>query len=103
MDWSASDPANAFKLFKQRMEMYFRLRKVDDDLKVDHILLALGEEGLRIFNSWTSLTADDKKKADVIWGKFEQHLEPRSNFRLARLYLQRYKQQGAESVEDFIA
>ena len=46
-----------------------------------------GEEGLCIFNSWTSLSDADKKDTEKIWKKFEEHLQPKSNFRLACLYL----------------
>ena len=103
MDWTTSDPVGAFKLFRQRMEMYLRLKKVDDALKIDYILLALGEEGLRIYNSWTALTEKDKKDSEKILNKFLDHLEPKSNFRLARFYLQRYRQQDSESIDDFSA
>ena len=34
--------------------------------------------------------------------RFEQQIEPKHNFRVARLYLQSYRQQDCESVDDFI-
>lgn len=45
MDWSG-DVAMAFKLFKQRCEMYFSIMDIKADKQVDYILLLAGEEGL---------------------------------------------------------
>ena len=68
---------------------------------MDHILLLSGEEGLKYLNSWT-LTDTEKNDPDHIWKRFEQQIEPKHNFRVARLFLQSYRQQDCESVDDFI-
>ena len=50
LDWEASNLAESFKLFKQRCELYFRIKKITGDNAVAHILLAVGEEGLKRYN-----------------------------------------------------
>ena len=50
------------------------LNDTDDEEKVSYILLWSGEKGLDMYNSWTFTKEDDKKKADVIFEKFENQL-----------------------------
>ena len=102
MDWSSSNLAETFKLFKQRCELYFSVKDIKIAKQVDHILLLSGEEGLKRFNSW-GLTAEEKKNPEVIWDRFETQLAPKHNFRIARLYLQNYRQNETESADDFIS
>jgi len=64
---------------------------VKREKQVEHILLYAGDEGLKAFNSWT-LTDEERKDPKVIFDKFETHIEPSSNFRVERFYLQRYNQ-----------
>ena len=68
---------------------------------MDHIRLLAGEDGLKCFNSWT-LTDAARNDPDHIWRKVDEQIEPKHNFRVARLYLQSYRQQDGESVDDFI-
>ena len=102
MDWQSANTAEAFKLFKQRCQLFFRVKNIASESQVDHILLLAGEEGLRRFNSW-SLSDEDAQKPDIIWDKFTAQIEPASNYRVARLYLQRFRQLEGESVDDFIS
>ena len=47
MDWQSSNLAETFKLFKQRLELYFVVNKIKIE-QVDYILLRVGNEGLKI-------------------------------------------------------
>ena len=51
MDWANSDQGAAIKLFKQQCELYFSVKKVRKENQVDHILLFIGANGIRMFNS----------------------------------------------------
>jgi len=50
---------------------------------------------------WT-LTADEKKKLNTYWEKFEDYVAVRSNFRLARYKLRTMKQEPSEAVNSFL-
>lgn len=102
MDWSAADLVSAFKMFKQKCELYFSVRDIKAEKQVDYILLLAGEEGIQRFNAW-NLSGDDAKNPAKVWKKFEEEIEPRENFRVARLFLQRMKQQNEEPVENFLS
>ncbi len=102
MDWGASSLGEAFKLFKQWCELYFSVKGIKSEQQVDHILLLVGEEGLKKYNSWT-LSMEEQKKPDVIWEEFKQQVQPKVNFRIARFYLQKLIQKDNEPINDFLA
>ena len=66
-----------------------------------YILLWVGQEGLRMYNTW-DLSDDDSKKVDVILGRFKALIEPKANFRLSRFNLQKFRQTASESVDEFM-
>ena len=51
MDWKSSIHAESFKLFKQRLLLYFDVKKIKKEHQVSHILLQVGDEGLRRYNA----------------------------------------------------
>jgi len=63
-----------------------------EKVKATYILLWIGEEGRKIFNSFEVIDIE-KHKIDVIFDKFATHVEPKSNFRIAR-----YQLQGSDSL-----
>ena len=102
MDWEAGDPSQALKLFKQKCELYFSVKDVKKEKQVDHILLFSGEPGLKFYNSW-GLQGDDQKDPLIVWQRLETQIEPKTNFRVARLFLQRLKQEDGESMDDYVS
>ncbi|KAK7108980.1 hypothetical protein V1264_013102 [Littorina saxatilis] len=100
MDWTTDNPAESFKLFSQRIELYFKAKKVPTAEQTTHILLQVGEEGLRRYNSWT-LTDDDEQTPAAILKRFREQLEPSENFRVARLKLMAFRQGPSESLDNF--
>ena len=75
MDWSVPNPADTFKLFKQRIELYFKAKRIGIEDQVVHILLQVGDEGLRRYNSWT-MSEEDSIDPKKIFPAFEEQLEP---------------------------
>ena len=68
-----------------------------------YVLLWSGEKGLDMYNSWTIEKGDDRKKPAVIFGKFENQLEPKTSHRIHRYTLQGMRQDPHEPVDDFIS
>ena len=101
MDWSVQNQADTFKLFKQRIELYFKAKRIEPEDQVVHILLQVGDEGLRRYNSW-SLTEDERKDPGKIFEKFMEQLEPSENYRISRLKLMHFRQQQDENLDCFI-
>ena len=102
MNWSSADIAGTFSLFKQKCQILFAVKEIKRENTVNYILMYIGDEGLRIYNSWT-LSENDKADPNVVWKKFELHIEPKVNFRVQRFYLQKYSQRESESIDDYMA
>ena len=58
--------------------------------------------GVDIYISWSWEDEAKKAKPEEILGRFEQHLPPKVNFRIARYQLQQYRQKINESLDDYI-
>ena len=101
MDWQPSHLAETFKLFKQRLELYFVVNKIRIEQHVNYILLSVGNEGLKKSNTWL-LTGEEKRTPEIIFNKFIEKLEPKENFKINRLKLMTYKQYAEESLDDLV-
>ena len=101
MDWMSSNHAESFKLFRQKLELYFKVKNIKKEDQVPYILLQVGDEGLRRYNAW-SLSEDEVKDPKVVFDKFKEQLEPTENFRVCRLKLMYYRQKTDESLDDFV-
>ena len=68
MNLSSSDLPTAFRKFKQYCELIFTspLAGKTNTQKVTYILLWVGQEGLKMYNT-LDLSEEDKKKPKVIW------------------------------------
>ena len=85
MDWSTDNHAESFKLLSQRLQLYFTAKKIPKAEQTAHILLQVGEEGLRHFNSWAMSEAQQTPAA--ILDRFREQLEPAENFQIDQLML----------------
>ena len=101
MDWLAPNQAETFKLFTQRLRLYFTVKKIKREEQVSYILLQAGDEGLRRFNAWT-LSESEKTDPDVIFERFTEQLEPSEHFRVCRLKLMHFRQKSNESLDEFV-
>lgn len=45
LDWSSTNQAESFKIFKQGFELYFLVKKTREAGKMQVLLLAVGEQG----------------------------------------------------------
>ena len=102
MNWDASDVAETFTLFKQRLLLVCEDNEVTDDSKIARkIKISVGEEGLRRINA-SGLSAVDQKKPERLWDLFEKQLRVAVNFRIERLNLMQYRQKSSESLDAFV-
>lgn len=104
MNWDAADLPDEFAKFKQYCNLIFSgpFSKKTQKEQASFILLWIGRQGLETYNSWAWSEDEDNTKPDDIWERFEKHLAPKVNHRLARYQLQQLKQMQEETIDDFM-
>ena len=100
-NWDSDNVPESFKMFKQRLELFFLTKKVKKEDQVPHILLQIGERGLRMYNAMT-LTEEQRKDPAVVFEKLGEQIEPAEHFRVSRLKLMNMRQASTESLDDFV-
>ena len=74
MDWVAPNQAETFKLFAQRLKLYFTVKKkIKKEDQVSYILLQVEDEGFGRYYAW-ALSDSEKTDPDVIFEKFTEQL-----------------------------
>ena len=103
MDWSSADLPSTFRTFRQYCELIFKgpLSAKNEEEHVTYVLLWIGQDGLSIYNTWEMTTAERKLLAPL-WDRFDKQVEPKSNFRLNRFHLQKFRQTSSESADDYM-
>ncbi len=109
MDWVSENKVEAMALFKQKVEIFFKLKKVKAEDKVGTLLLLAGDEGLKLYNSW-NLPDDEADNIVEVWKRFGEYGNINQNFRVARLYLRNMNQitkgtdhDKSETVDEYMA
>ena len=103
MNWLATALPTEFRSFRQYCELIFSgpFAEKGQSERVTYMLLWVGQEGRRMYNTW-DLSETDKKDVEVIWAKFQALIEPKSNYRLSRFHLQQFRQLSSETVDEFM-
>ena len=80
MDWTSGDLPTAWKAFKQHCEFTFGgpLKRKSEEEKCNYLMIWIGDKGRDIYNTW-ELTADEGKKLDTYYAKYEAYVKPKSN------------------------
>ena len=85
MDWDSSNLPDAWRKFRQHVELMFLgpLSAKKEEERCSYLLLWIGEKGRDIYNTWT-LTADEKKVIKTYYEGFEAYVIPKANPIFAR-------------------
>ena len=99
MVWTGDLP-HELTIFKQYTTLIFKgpMSHLKTDEKMTYVLIWIGEEGLRIYNTWNN----DSKTLAKFWNHLSEVLEPRSNYRLARLQIEKIRQSKDEPIDEFM-
>jgi hypothetical protein len=99
------DLPSKWALWKKQFMWYLKATKKnkdDEDVQVGVLLTLLGQEGLRIYETFTWTTAGDENKIAPVLVKFDGHFQPRKSQTFERYkFLTRHQREG-ESCESFL-
>ena len=103
MDWESSNLPDAWKKFKQHVELIFKgpLSERGEVVKVQYLLLWIGDKGRDIYNTWTDLSDADAKKLEPYYTRFQNYVQPKLNPIFGR-YKFNNEIQGTNSFELFV-
>ncbi|KAK7933266.1 hypothetical protein WMY93_004162 [Mugilogobius chulae] len=85
MDWDSSNLPDAWRRFKQHVELMFSgpLKERSEEQKCSFLLLWIGDKGRDISNTW-QLTEDEAKLLKTYYDGFTKYLTPKANPIFAR-------------------
>jgi hypothetical protein len=94
-----------WKRWRQRFELYLKASGAvskDEEIKVAILLHCVGEEALKVFNTFVFANDDDSKKLDPVIQAFENYCSPRKNALFDRFLFWKRVQKEGENVEQFV-
>ena len=101
MNWDSSNLPDASKKFRQHAELMFSgpLNGKSEEEKRSYLLIWVGEKGRDIYNTWTDVTDENRKKLKTYYAKFEEYVTPKANPVYARYKFHNKVQGQQEPVE----
>lgn len=103
MDWTSRDFLTVWKAFRQHCEFMFGgpLNQKSEEEKRNYLMIWIGEKGRDIYNTW-ELTAQQVKKLNTCYTKYEVYVKPKSKKVFARQKFHQKVQQEGEVFEQFL-
>ncbi|XP_035679930.1 uncharacterized protein K02A2.6-like [Branchiostoma floridae] len=104
IDWTSPALDEAWKRFKEHVELMFSgpLKDQDEEVKISYLKIWINPSGRDILNTFEYAEGDDKKKLKTYYDKFATYVKPKSNQVLARYRFHNRTQGPNEPVEQFI-
>ena len=104
MNWDSLNLPDAWKKFRQHAELMFSvsLNEKSEEEKWSYLLIWVGEKGRDIYNTWTDVTDENRKKLKTYYVKFEEYVTPKANPVYARYKFHNKVQGQQEPVEQFV-
>ena len=101
-DWMSDNLSSELAEFKLQSELAFigPISTAKEAARLAYVLLWLGRTGRDIYNAWD--VEDSQKNLTTLWAYLREYVEPRTNFWLSRINLQRLKQEREEPVDAYI-
>lgn len=93
-----------WKFWKQRFNTYLKATEIckkDESTKCAQLLTLIGDEGIRIYNTFT-WNPDEEETLESLQEKFDAHLNPKKNLSFERHKFFTYRQAEGQTIEQFI-
>ena len=104
LDWDSPNLAKAYKMYKAKIQMHLKIKKVEDaETQVCHLIQGMGDKGIELLQSF-KMSAADEKDLKKVCEKFDNLIEgAKVHPRIARLDLRRMTQTEGETTSEFIS
>ena len=103
IDWHSGNLPETLRKFRRTCTYIFEgpLSEKNEKVKVQYLMLWVGEEGRDISDGW-GLSAEETVLLAPHWKGFEDYAKPKSSFRVSRFQLRALKQEPTETVDAFM-
>ena len=103
IDWHSDNLPETLRKFRRTCQYIFDgpLAETDEKIKVQYLILWVGEEGRGICDGW-GLSAEDNILLTPQWKGFEEYAKPKFSFRVSRFQLRALTQEPTETVDAFM-
>lgn len=103
INWDSSNLVDEWEKFERHVKLIFDgpLKEKDEEQKVSYLLLWVGDRGREIRHSWKDISADDEKKLQTYYSKFQKYVQPKLNPIFAR-YKFYHEIQGTDTFDAFL-
>ena len=103
IDWHSGNLPETLRKFRRTCQHIFKgpLAEKYDKVKVQYLMLWVGEEGRDICDGW-GLSAEENVLLAPHGKGFEDYAKPKSSFRISRFQLRALKQEPVKTVDAFI-
>ena len=97
--------AENWKLFKQKLGFYLEATGKSSKtakIKIAILMSCIGEQGIRIYNTFSYETGEDANVYETVLGKFDAYCNPKKNLIFERYVFNTIDQKEGESADMFI-
>lgn len=103
LNWGAPDVYQEFQRFKQHVEFTFKgpLVKAEPADRAGWLGLWIGQQGREVYKTFV-WQENEQDNPDIILGKLETYIRPRTNKRVARFKACQRKQTEGENFDNFV-
>ena len=103
IDGHSGNLPETLRTFRRTCQYIFDgpLAEKDEKIKVQYLMLWVGEEGRDSCDGW-GLSAEDNILLTPHWKGFEEYAKPKSSFRVSKCQLRALKQEPTETVDAFM-
>jgi len=101
----ATNMEDEWKFFIQKFNLFLLASgasKKEEQVRLAMFLNFIGDEALKVYNTFTYDQEGDAKKLDVVTNKFQEYCTPRKNVVHERYMFWKLTQQPGESVDSFV-
>jgi len=103
LELSATNTDEVWRLWRQKFENFMRASgndQKDDKIQLSMLLSVIGDEALRLYNTWSFAAADQNKLAPVL-NRFEEYCRPKKNIVYERFQFWKSTQEAGENIDSF--
>lgn len=95
--------AGNWTLYVERVEMYFKVNAIKEDLWLPTLIAAMGDEAYELLSNLTSPKKPSEKTFITVVQVMRDHLQPKPSFMAERYRFRQRRQLAGESISQYIS